>query len=505
MALTYRQSGLLVHPTSFPGRFGIGDLGPAAYQWLDFLVRAKQQVWQILPLGPTGYGDSPYQCFSAFAGNPYLISPELLLQDGLLTEAELSGPHLSTDYVDYGPVIEWKLALLNHIYRRFADGAAQHLRPEFDAFVTANASWLEDFALFMALKDENGGRIWNEWDPALALREKKALTAARKRLTAEIDNHRFRQFLFFRQWNNVRAYANQHGIQIVGDIPFYVAIDSADVWQNPGLFHLDDTGKPTLVAGVPPDYFSATGQLWGNPLYRWEIHKMQQFSWWVERIRATLTMIDIVRIDHFRAFWDYWEIPASAPTAETGEWRLGPQDEFFHVMRAALGDNLPIIAEDLGEINPEVFGLRDRFNLPGMKILQFAWAGDATDKFLPHNYNQNCVVYTGTHDNDTTRGWYASAPEHERDHLRRYLRTDGSDIAWDLIRLAWSSTANLAVVPFQDILNLGPEARMNTPGKASGNWQWRYRPESLSDWAADHLREITDLYGRAPGLTTSPA
>lgn len=491
-----RASGILLHPTSLPGRFGIGDLGPAAYRWVDFLTGAQQKLWQILPLSPTSFGDSPYQSFSAFAGNPYLVSPELLHQEGLLAEDDLRAPFFPIDTVDYGPVIDWKVAMLNRAYQRYQEGAAQHLKAEFETFVHESAGWLEAYALFMALKDEFNGSVWNTWHPALVNREAKALKAAREHLATAIDNHRFRQFLFFRQWRAVKAYANERNIKVIGDIPFFVAMDSADAWQNRELFDLDESGKPVAVAGVPPDYFSATGQLWGNPLFRWDVLRARDYDWWLTRVTETLKVVDILRIDHFRAFYNYWRIPAEAPTAETGEWINGPQDHFFEVLQTTLGDSLPIVAEDLGDMVPEVYELRDRWQLPGMKILQFAWDSGPANKFLPHNFPSNSVVYTGTHDNDTTVGWYNSAPEHERSYLREYLNTDGSDIAWTLMRLGWASHAVMALAPFQDALSLDTNARMNIPGTASGNWGWRYRAEALNDSVRDRLATITGIYGR---------
>jgi 4-alpha-glucanotransferase len=493
-----RASGILTHPTSFPGRFGIGDLGAEAYRWVDFLKSADQTLWQVLALGPTGYGDSPYQCFSAFAGNPYLISPEKLAEDGLLTKADLDAvPAFPTDKVDFGPVIVFKLALLDKAYARFKGGAGTAaLRAEFEAFKQEQKAWLDDYALFMALKEAHNGAVWSTWDTPLVKRESAALAAAAQKYAEAIESQRLRQFLFFRQWTAVREYAHQAGISIVGDIPIFVAYDSADVWQRPELFYLDENGKPTVVAGVPPDYFSRTGQLWGNPLYRWDVLKQQGYAWWIERFRATLAFVDIVKIDHFRGFEAYWEIPFGMPTAEVGQWVKGPNADFFNALKAALGD-LPIIVEDLGVITPEMLELRDSFNLPGMKVLQFAFSSDATDPFLPHNFVQNCVVYTGTHDNDTTRGWYEnSSTEKERDYARRYLGRDGTEIAWELIRIGFASVANTAIVPLQDVFNLSSEARMNLPGRPSGNWGWRYQTGQLTPQLRDRLKDLTWLYGR---------
>ncbi|MBI3242045.1 MAG: 4-alpha-glucanotransferase [Chloroflexi bacterium] len=492
-----RASGILLHPTSFPGRFGIGDLGAEAYRWVDFLAGAGQKLWQILPLGPTGYGDSPYQCFSAFAGNPYLMSPEKLVEDGLLSESDLKAtPKFPAQAVDFGPVIEFKLKLLETAYQNFRAGAGRQLLPEFEAFCRAQASWLDDFALFMALKESQNGAVWSTWTPDLVSRQPRALAAARESLAEAVESQRLRQFLFFRQWLAVKAYANRAGIKIIGDIPIFVAYDSADVWAHPELFYLDEAGKSTVVAGVPPDYFSATGQLWGNPLYRWDVSKQTNYAWWIERFRATLTFVDIVRLDHFRGFEAYWEIPAGMPTAEVGRWVKGPGADFFVTLKNALGD-LPIIAEDLGVVTPEMTALRDQFDLPGMKVLQFAFSADATDLFLPHNYPRNCVVYSGTHDNDTTRGWYeTSSTEGERDLARRYLGRDGQDIAWDFIRLAFLSVADMAVAPLQDVLNLGTEARMNLPGRPSGNWGWRFLPGQLTGQIQNRLKELAGLYLR---------
>lgn len=495
-----RASGILLHPTSLPGRFGIGDLGLEAFRWIDFLKSAGQKLWQILPLGPTGYGDSPYQCFSAFAGNPYLISPEKLLEDGLLSRVDLdAAPSFPARTVDYGPVIQFKLALLDKVYHNFRAGAGSAaLRDQFESFKKTESTWLGDFALFMALKEAHGGTLWSTWEPEWVSRQGSALAAAREtRSVADvIESQHLRQFLFFRQWNAVKAYAHSAGIKIIGDIPIFVAYDSADVWAHPELFHLDQHGKSTVVAGVPPDYFSRTGQLWGNPLYRWEVLKQTAYAWWIDRFRATLSFVDIVRLDHFRGFEAYWEIPAEMPTAEIGQWVKGPGADFFNALKSALGD-LPIIAEDLGVVTPEMLAVRDQFELPGMKVLQFAFSSDATDPFLPHNFTHNCVVYTGTHDNDTTCGWYEhTSTERERDLARRYLARDGSDIAWDLIRMAFASVADMAVVPLQDVLNLGTEARMNLPGRPHGNWGWRLKHGQLTEKIRDRLKELSWLYLR---------
>jgi 4-alpha-glucanotransferase len=490
-----RAAGILLHPTSLPGRFGIGDLGPAAYGWADALVRAKQKWWQILPLGPTGFGDSPYQCFSAFAGNPYLVSPELLVREGLIDNRDLEGAHFPADRVDYGPVIEFKNRLLRKAWEHFQARRDPGLASEFETFCRQHAAWLEDFALFMAIKEAQGGKSWQEWPAELVGRQPAALDEARRSLAGAIGLQKFRQFLFFRQWGQLKHHANEHGIQLLGDAPIFVASDSADVWANPELFLLDERRRPRFVAGVPPDYFSKTGQLWGNPLYDWDALRRQGYRWWIDRLRATLEQVDRIRLDHFRGFAAFWRVPAGMPTAEKGDWITGPGAELFETVRAELG-GLPLVAEDLGLITPDVDALRDQFNLPGMRILQFAFGGAVENRFLPHNYTQNSVVYTGTHDNDTTRGWFGAIAEHERDHVRRYLGRDGRDIAWDLIRLAWMSVADHAFAPLQDVLDLGPEARMNLPGQAKGNWDWRFHEGQLTEAELARLAELTDLYGR---------
>ena len=491
-----RKSGVLLHPTSLPGPYGIGTLNQAAYQWVDFLASAGQQLWQLLPLGPTGYGDSPYQSFSSFAGNPYLISLDQLVEEGLLEESTLEqAPKFASDQIDYGAIYEWKLPLLRAIATNFQQHGVAEKQAEFEQFCTENADWLDDFALFMALKDAHNGAPWIQWEMDLRGRKKSAINKATKAQADAIYGHKFNQWLFYRQWNWLRTYANERGIQIVGDIPIFVAMDSADAWTNPTEFFLDDAFQPTVVAGVPPDYFSETGQLWGNPLYRWDKMQANDYAWWQRRIQAALRLYDIVRIDHFRGFANYWEVPASEETAVKGRWVDGPGAHFFEMLERKLGA-LPIIAEDLGEIDQAVFDLRDQFSLPGMKILQFAFGGDANNLFLPHNYAPNFVVYTGTHDNDTTVGWFNTSPDYLQDHLRRYLRVDDSDVAWRLIEAAFRSAAATAIVPLQDLLRLDSSARMNLPGRASGNWGWRYQADQLSDELAEQLRELTELYGR---------
>lgn len=494
-----RCSGIILHPTSLPGPYGVGVLGKAAYAWVDFLEESRQSIWQVLPLGPTGYGDSPYQSFSTFAGNPYLICLETLAQEGLLDPAALiDAPVFSADRVDYGLLYEWKLPLLFRAASAFAQEGSPEHQAEFESFCAREAAWLDDYALFMALKDAHDGAAWNTWEMPLRSRRERALAAARQAHSARIHAYRFIQWLFFRQWTALKRYANEKEIRIVGDIPIYVALDSADAWSHPDQFHFDDEFQPTVVAGVPPDYFSATGQLWGNPIYRWERMERRGFSWWIARIRASLNLYDIVRIDHFRGFAGYWEVPAGETTAINGRWVTGPGSALFEAIGAALGD-LPIIAEDLGEITPDVIELRNRYNLPGMKILQFAFSTDAADKFLPHNYTPNFIVYSGTHDNDTAWGWYRnSSTEYERDHFRRYFRSDGGDVAWSFIEGALRSVAQVAVVPVQDVLNLGTEARMNLPGTSQGNWQWRLRQGQIDAGVVARLREATVLFGRDP-------
>lgn len=506
MELT-RRSGVLLHITSLPGRYGVGAFNQSAYEWVDYLSRTRQTLWQVLPLGPTGYGDSPYQSFSTFAGNPYLISLEELVAEGLLEQSSLdNAPTLPNEQVDYGALYTWKLPLLKHVASNFERRANESMQAEFARFCGENGVWLDDFALFMALKDAHDGQSWNQWAMPLRSRNQAALDQATRDLAAALHAHKFMQWLFFRQWLRLKAYANQKGILIVGDIPIFVAMDSADAWTAPDQFLLDREFQPTAVAGVPPDYFSETGQLWGNPLYRWDAMKADGYAWWMRRIGGALRLYDLVRVDHFRGFAGYWEVPAGEPTAENGEWRPGPGADFFVALREKLGGNLPIIAEDLGEITPDVIELRNQFALPGMKVLQFAFSTDSTDKFLPHNYARNFVVYTGTHDNDTTWGWYRNtATNHERDHFRRYLRTDGHDAAWTLIDAAWSSVAMYAIVPLQDLLNLGGECRMNLPGRADGNWTWRFQPAQMTGHLERRLLESTQVFGRDPVMYADKA
>jgi 4-alpha-glucanotransferase len=498
-----RSGGILLHPTSLPGRFGIGDLGPQAHGWVDYLADCGCGLWQVLPLGPTGYGDSPYQCFSAFAGNPYLISPQALLQEGLLHANDIiEEPGFSSSEIDYGAVIPWKLRVLDQAYERFKKSAPANLRQQHQGFQEAHRHWLPDYALFMAIKEDHGGGTWVQWPQPLRQRDPEALEEARQQYQEAIQRHIFRQFVFYSQWSALKTHAECNNIVIIGDIPIFVAHDSTDVWAHPELFYLDPDGNPTVVAGVPPDYFSETGQLWGNPLYRWEAHREKGYDWWLNRFRAVLELVDIVRLDHFRGFAGYWEVPGDAKTAEKGRWVKGPGTDLFWTVRKELGE-LPIIAEDLGVITPDVVEMRETFNLPGMRVLQFGFSGDPDDPFLPHNYPVNCVVYTGTHDNDTVRGWYKRVDEDERSFYRRYLARDGSDVAWDLIRACWSSVAVFALAPMQDFLDLGNEARMNYPGNPGGNWTWRMHEANLSEALQDRIHGINTLYSRLAKIPTA--
>ena len=493
-----RASGILLHPTSLPGPDGIGDLGPEAYRWIDFLDRTGSQFWQVLPLGPTGYGDSPYQCFSAFAGNPYLISATLLLDLELLSKSDLSNrPTFPLEKVEYGPVIEWKMEILKRSFDYFCSDKHKKLQKEFGAFKESNKDWLNPFAVFMAIKAKHNNVAWNEWPEEFRKRDEKTLNNFIKAQNETIEFQKYLQFIFHQQWQNLRAYAHEKNIRIIGDIPIFVAYDSADVWANKELFYLDSEGLPTVVAGVPPDYFSETGQLWGNPLYNWEVHKNNNYQWWLKRMESVLNQVDIIRLDHFRGFEAYWEVPYGNETAEEGQWVEGPGYNFFNAIKSQLGE-LPIIAEDLGVITQKVRQMRDDFNLPGMKILQFAFASDPDDDFLPHNYPRKCVAYTGTHDNDTTLGWYQNAPEREKDLCRRYLARSGDDIAWSMIRVLWRSVADWVVAPMQDFLSLGNWARMNYPGTASGNWDWRMNPDAINESLVHRLHETNYLYGRLP-------
>lgn len=502
-----RTSGILVHPTSFPSAYGIGDLGNEAFEFIDFLSASGQHLWQVLPLGPTGFGDSPYQCLSAFAGNPLLISPDKLVEDGFLEEEDLKPiPRLSVDKVNFGKVIDYKRKLLDKAFEKFKLTTDTGLRTDFLAFCQRAASWLDDYALFRVLKEENGGAPWDKWEPEFAQRDPAALARVAIQHREKIEGEKFVQYLFFKQYMALKTYCAQNQVSIVGDMPIFVAYDSSDVWTHPEYFKLDDRGVPTVVAGVPPDYFSATGQLWGNPLYDWEYMEKDGFSWWIERIRGALETTDIVRIDHFRGFAACWEIPFGDKTAQNGQWVEVPGEAFFKVLCEKFPE-VPIIVEDLGVITPDVEALRDGFGFPGMRILQMAFRSDSCCIDLPHNYIPNSVVYTGTHDNDTTVGWFQSKPgegstrdaaqiESERQICLRYLRSNGKEIHWDFIEAAMASVAGICITPLQDVLGLGSKARMNLPASTEGNWLWRYKEGVLTPEISDRLRELSDLYSR---------
>jgi 4-alpha-glucanotransferase len=491
-----RSSGVLLHPTSLPSAGGIGTLGAEAKAFIDWLAAAKQRWWQMLPLGPTGLGNSPYQCTSAFAGNPLLIDMDALRACGWLAPDDATPAEATAsarpDAVDFDAVKAWKRPMLRRAFTGFQAHATEADRVAFATFCQAEAAWLEPFALFTAISEAHGARLFLEWPTPLKMRDPAALTDARARWAAEVEAARFEQFVFFRQLDALRAYAAQRGVKMIGDIPIFVALNSADVWARPELFQLDAHRNPTAVAGVPPDYFSDIGQLWGNPLYRWDALKAEGYAWWMARIHMALRTADLLRVDHFRGFEAYWSIPAGAKTAVTGRWVPGPGHDFFKRVKQVFGD-IPIIAEDLGIITPPVEALRDDFHLPGMKILQFAFGDTAQNPYLPHNYkNPHCVVYTGTHDNDTTVGWFKKAPPQEAKQVRAYLGVDGSDIAWDLIRAAWGSRASAAIAPAQDLLSLGTEARMNIPGTVENNWRWRLAPGQLTDALAHKLAALTE-------------
>ncbi len=478
----------------------MGDLGSVAYEFIDFLTETGQQLWQVLPLGPTGHGNSPYMSYSSMAGNHLLISLEQLRDRGLLEPSDLDNfPHFPDDEVDFGGVLPTKLKLLEKAAETFNTQADDESKAEYEAFCQEHAFWLDDYAFFMALKRAHGGASWHQWEEGLARREASTMATWHDKLSTAIAYHKYFQFEFTRQWKALKAYANERHIQVVGDMPIYVAHDSVDVWAFPDNFMIDqETLEPSEMAGVPPDYFSETGQLWGNPTYNWEIIQKQGFGWWLQRVKSLLEYVDLTRIDHFRGFEAYWAVPEGEKTALNGEWVEAPGEAFFNAVKAEFG-SLPILAEDLGVITPEVEALRDQFGFPGMKILQFAFGGDHTNPYLPFNYVPNCLVYTGTHDNDTTVGWFDKASEYERDSVLRYiggLHADG--IHWSMIRLALSSTANQAITPLQDLLGLGSFARMNSPGKPDGNWAWRYRSDMLTGELRERLRELTRLYGRTP-------
>lgn len=493
-----RSSGILFHPTSLPGKYGIGTLGKEAYAFIDFLKKSRQKLWQIFPLGPTGYGDSPYQSFSSFAGNPYLIDFDLLIEAHLLSEEDLRDVFFgdNEEYIDYGAVYNQKYPLLRKAYENFKSSDNHEMRENLEHFKRENASWLNDYSLYISLKNHFNGLPWNEWAHDIKNREHGAMEHYKNELADDIEYHNFIQFLFFKQWGDVKRYANENGIKIIGDIPIFVAADSSDAWANPEIFLFDEERKPVKVAGVPPDYFSATGQLWGNPLYNWQKLKETNYSWWVERVRANLSTCDIIRIDHFRGFEAYWAVPYGDDTAINGQWEPGPGIDLFNAIKSQLGE-LPIIAEDLGLMTQGVIDLREATGFPGMKILGFAFDSGEENDYLPHTYTKNCVVYTGTHDNDTLIGWFQKAKEEDRQFARDYLNSRSDDeIHWDAIRGAWSSVASMAISPVQDFLGLGSEARINTPGVAAGNWQWRLRHGVLTDELAERIAKLTRVYSR---------
>jgi 4-alpha-glucanotransferase len=495
----YRSSGVLAHITSLPSPFGIGDVGPAAFAMVDRLQTAGQSWWQALPLGPTGYGNSPYQSLSSFVGNELIISPDRLIDEGLLRPADCDeGRSFSKNAVDYNLVIPFKDRLIEKAWTNFQTMPHSALRPEYDHFCVEQAHWLPDYALFRALKDKLGGAFYLDWPAPLLRREAESLAEARRNLAAQIDKICFAQFLLSRQGARLREYAHTKGVHLIGDLPFFVSPDSSDVWANPELFLLDEHFYPRFVAGVPPDYFSPQGQLWGNPMYNWEALQQAGYRWCIDRLRALLAYVDVVRLDHFRGFVAAWHIPAGAKTAQSGQWVPGPGANFLSAVQRELGA-LPFIAEDLGLITPDVYALRDQFRLPGMRILQFAFDGHADNPYLPSNYVPNTVVYTGTHDNNTTRGWFEALPEDQKRNVLNYLKRPvekSDEVAWELIRLAWSSSAALAIAPLQDLLNLGAEARMNVPGSVAGNWCWRCTDDVLPPPVLGRLRDLTTLSGR---------
>jgi 4-alpha-glucanotransferase len=495
-----RRAGILLHPTSLPGRFGIGDLGYEAYNFVNFLEAAGQKLWQVFPLGPTGYGDSPYQCFSAFAGNPYIISPEKLRDYGLLSDNDIiSPPAFNPSKINYGEVIEYKTSLNDKAYNNFKLNK-NGLDKEYSDFVKNNHEWLDDFCFFMAAKEHHKGVEWTKWDKELVIRKEKALKEWKVKLSDRISFYSFLQFIFNKQWTELKEYANKKGIEIIGDIPIFVAFDSSDVWAQKKYFSVNQEGKLLFIAGVPPDYFSATGQLWGNPLFNWKEMVKDDFLWWRKRISNLLKLVDIIRIDHFRGFDAYWEIPGNAKNAIKGRWVKAPGEKLFDTIQKYLG-KIPIMAEDLGVITKSVTALREKFEFPGMKILQFAFGTGMETKFLPHNINYNSVVYTGSHDNDTTRGYFEKAKTEDNDiylQTQKYLNYFGDNIAFELIRTAYKTAADTVIIPMQDILNLGGEARMNFPGTSSGNWGWRFSWDQVPHDLTNTYKELAILYERPP-------
>ena len=489
-----RSSGVLLHISSLPGEDGIGSLGKDAFQFVDFLAQTKQKIWQILPLGPVGYGNSPYQCYSAFAGNPMFIDIQQLVSDRLISRKSVADQNFKTKVVEFERVGEWKATLFKEAFSGFRKNFDRY-KEEYHTFMQHNSWWLDDYALFRSLKTKYGETVWNTWAKELVTRDKQVLHEAFKELHAEIDFHRFLQFVFFRQWFKLKSYANSKGIKIIGDIPLYVSLDSVDVWANQDIFLLDGDSRPTQVGGVPPDYFSETGQLWGNPVFDWERVAERDFDWWLARIHFNLRMFDQVRVDHFRGLESFWSIPAKEETAIIGKWLPAKGHELFRKLKEQLG-TLEVIAEDLGIITPEVERLRDDFDLPGMKVLQFAFGSDASNANLPHNYSSNFLVYTGTHDNDTSLGWFNSIDKKERKLLHRYVAGSGKQFVRNFMETAWASAAHTAIAPMQDVLGLDTDARMNTPGVPAGNWNWRFTWSQIRSNHKLFLKQITEKYNR---------
>ncbi len=474
-----RASGILLHITSLPGGYGIGDLGPEAYRWIDFLFESGSKYWQILPTGPTGYGDSPYQSFSAFAGNHYLISPDVLIQDGLLSPKDLEGmPDFNEEKIDFGTLIPWKLQILEKSFKVFLSN--RKLQDEFINFINLEKDWLEDYALFMAIKESQDQLPWSFWSEGLRDKNDNAIQEFRLIHSEKIKKQKFFQFIFFRQWQSLRKYAISKNIKIVGDLPIYVAHDSVDVWSEKEMYSLLPDGNPAKMAGVPPDYFSPQGQLWGNPIYRWDKHEESGFTWWIQRISKLTQMVDLIRMDHFRGFAGYWEIPAGSETAENGKWVDGPGENFFSSLQKHFGE-LPFIAEDLGEISPDVIELRDQFGLPGMRIMQYGFDGEVDHPFLPHTYPEYTVAYSGTHDNETIMGWFETVNEWERDTALKYLEKFDMDLPWSMIVSLWQSAASLVFIQLQDVLGLGTASRMNFPSTSQENWHWRMKPNVIDE------------------------
>ena len=492
-----RSSGIILHITSLPGDHGIGSLGEEAKEFVKFLVKSGQRLWQILPLGPTGYGDSPYQCFSASAGNPLLIDIDRLIQRKLISKSDLPKENFDESRVDYGKVINYKYSIFRKAYENFKN-REDFLKDSYKIFCKDNGWWLDDFALFMALKSHFGGKPWLEWEHDIKFRKDDAIRHYKEKLKDEIEFHKFLQFIFFDDWFEIKSFANRNGVEIIGDIPIFVAMDSADTWSNTDIFLFDENLNPIDVAGVPPDYFSPTGQLWGNPLYDWDKLRKTKYRWWVKRVEVSLKMYDYIRIDHFRGFAGYWAVPYGSPNAINGEWRKAYGDELFATIQEEIGANIKIIAEDLGVITEDVVELRDKYKFPGMKVLQFAFSNWADNEYLPHNYDRNCVVYTGTHDNDTTVGWFSKLSDSDKEYVLKYCGLNNSkETNWGLIKLAISSSAIFSIIPMQDVLGLGSEARMNTPGVAYGNWSWRMKKDKKTlNKVSERLYDLVKLYSR---------